>query len=447
MKNIFGTDGIRGKAYEFPIDFETIFKISQAFFEICRPKKLLIANDGRESSKMITEAIFSSIGDKTDIINLGLLTTSAIGYIAYKTNNYAIMISASHNPSSDNGIKIINDLGLKISTEIEEKIENLMETINFENQKNKKINCLQTDKRSNYYFSIYKKMLRSAINENKSRELSTRKIKIAIDFSNGAGVVLEKWLKKEIKKIGNIEVSTYNTKPDGHNINLNCGATDLSFLKSISKKYKFDIGFAIDGDADRLIAIDKNLNILDGDSLLALLAKYYKEVKNVNAPICGTVMSNIGLENFIKKNGMKFERVNVGDKNIQEFIIKNKSFLGAESSGHIIIGNYNITGDSILSILLIILIIKSGYINEEDIFQLFKKFPSILKNYNTKNEIDFNLLQDIQNRIEKKLKPGSRILIRKSGTEKKIRVLVEAEKNNQINEILEQIEKLLTPLL
>ena len=343
-----------------------------------------------------------------------------------------IMITASHNPYDDNGLKLFGPDGLKLSDKIEKKIESLIDR-NIENNLSKpkelgRVKRLETANED--YVEILKR--------NFPKNFNLRGLKIVIDCANGAGY---KSGPKLFESLG-AKVFAIGIKPNGLNINKNCGSTFPNKIKSAVKKHKAHIGISLDGDADRIIMCDEKGYIIDGDQIIAALAIRWKNKKMLKGGVIGTLMSNYGLEKFFKLKNIKFIRASVGDRYVKEKMQKNNFNLGGEQSGHIILGKFATTGDGLLVALEVLFSLRKGN-KASDFFNHFKKTPQILENIDVK---DKNIIKnvDIKKVIkasEKLMKGQGRILVRSSGTESKIRVMGESENNKLLQKCLKIILK------
>ena len=449
MLKIFGTDGIRCRVNQEPMTVDTCLKIAKAAGYLLSNKaqkknRVIISKDTRLSGYQYEPLItsgFVSMG--IEAILVGPLPTSALPILIKSLRaDMGVMITASHNTYEYNGLKFFDSEGIKISKVIEKKIENIISdkkqydrisTLDYESGKAFRLEDAQ---------GRYSEYLKSTI----SNKDDLRKFKVVLDCGNGATYNIAPTLFWEI----GCDVTSINNQPDGRNINKECGAVDTRELSKKVLDIKADIGFAFDGDGDRIIAVDEKGQQIDGDKIIALFAKHYLKSKQLDKKvIVATVMSNLGLENYLKKLGIKLVRTNVGDCNVIAEMKKNSYVLGGEQSGHIILGNYLNTGDGILAAVKIIEIISSEKTKASKIFSLYDQYPQIKTNLPIKKKPNGFFDKTLNNIVKenKANNPKIRYLVRKSGTEPLIRILVEGQDsdkvvkaskiiNNQINKVL-----------
>jgi len=424
-KKYFGTDGIRGAINSKNINGDMFFKFGLAsgiFFRSQKKSKqvAIIAKDTRLSGYMLEPALVSGLTSAgMHVFTLGPLPTNGLAMLTKAMKaNMGIMITASHNPHYDNGLKLFGPDGMKLSDKIEKKIEHLIDQ-NIEKNLSEpgklgRVKRLETGTKD--YIKILKK--------NFSKEFNLRGLRIVIDCANGAGYKAGPEL---LKSLG-AKVIAIGVTPNGLNINKHCGSVYPNNIRRAVKKYNAHLGISLDGDADRVIMCDEKSNIIDGDQIVAALASRWKNKKMLKGGVIGTLMSNYGLEQYFKSLNINFIRANVGDRYVKEKMQKHKFNLGGEQSGHIILGKFATTGDGLLVALEALFALRKGK-KASEFFSKFKKIPQILKNIDVK---DKNILSksDIKKSIkiaEKLIKGQGRILVRKSGTESKIRVMGESE--------------------
>ena len=424
-KKYFGTDGIRGAVNSKNINGDMFFKFGLAtgtYFKTQKKKKqiAIIAKDTRLSGYSLEPALVSGLTSAgMHVYTLGPLPTNGLAMLTKTMKaNMGIMITASHNPYHDNGLKLFGPDGLKLSNKIEKKIETLIDQkIEKSLSKPKKLGRVKRLETAN---KDYIKILKS----NLPKDFNLRGLRIVIDCANGAGYKAGPEL---LKSLG-AKVFSIGINPNGLNINKNCGSTFPNKIRFAVKKYKAHIGISLDGDADRIIMCDEKGIVIDGDQIIAAIAMRWKRKKMLKGGVVGTLMSNYGLEKFFKLHNIKFLRSNVGDRFVKEKMQKNNFNLGGEQSGHIILGKFATTGDGLLVALEVLFSLRKGK-KASSFFNTFKKTPQILENIDVK---DKNMIKniDIKNSIrsaEKLIKGQGRILVRSSGTESKIRVMGESD--------------------
>jgi len=441
-KKYFGTDGIRGAINSKNINGDMFFKFGLAsgtYFKSQKKKKqtAVIAKDTRLSGYTLEPALVSGLTSAgMHVYTLGPIPTNGLAMLTKSMKaNMGIMITASHNPHDDNGLKLFGPDGMKLSDKIEKKIENLIDkkiTKHLSNpEKLGRVKRLESG--TDDYIKILKK--------NFVKSFNLRGLKIVIDCANGAGYKAGPEL---LRSLG-AKVIAIGVSPDGLNINKNCGSTFPNSIKNAVKKHKAHLGISLDGDADRIIMCDESSNIIDGDQIIAALATRWKNKKMLKGGVVGTLMSNYGLEKYFKSKKIKFIRANVGDRHVKEKMHKNNFNLGGEQSGHIILGKFATTGDGLLVALEVLFAIRKGK-KASEFFNNFKKTPQIMKNIEVKEKAIINKFEVKKSiKVAKKLMNGhGRILVRKSGTESKIRVMGESENKKllkkSINIILKKIK-------
>ena len=439
VKKYFGTDGIRGKVNLEKINGEMFFKFGLAagtYFKNLKKNKqtAIIAKDTRLSGYTLEPALVSGLASAgMHVYTLGPLPTNGLAMLTKKMKaNMGIMITASHNPYFDNGLKLFGPDGLKLSDKIERKIEKLIDLKIIKNLSKPKVlgRVKRLENGNEKYIEIIKKNFPSSF--------SLKGIKIAIDCANGAGY---KSGPKLLKSLG-AKVYEIGCKPNGLNINYKCGSTYPRKIKALTKKYKADIGISLDGDADRIILCDEKGNIIDGDQIIATLAERWKRKKILKGGVIGTLMSNYGLEYYFKKKKIKFLRSNVGDRYVKEMMQKYKYNLGGEQSGHIILGKFATTGDGLLVALEILFSMRKG-LKASELFPKFKPTPQILENLTVKDKsiINSSRCKKAIAVADKLIKGQGRMLVRKSGTEPKIRVMGESENKSLLIKCINIVKK------
>ncbi|MEC7136977.1 MAG: phosphoglucosamine mutase [Pseudomonadota bacterium] len=440
MKNkYFGTDGIRGTVNQGNITGEKFFKFGLAsgtYFKNQKKTKqvAVIAKDTRLSVYTLEPALVSGlVSGGMHVFTLGPLPTNGLAMLTKSMRaNMGIMITASHNPYYDNGLKLFGPDGMKLSDQIEKKIEKLIDAKNTKQLTNPKL--LGRVKRLEDGNDKYIKILKS----NFPKNFHLRGIKIVLDCANGA---CYKAAPKLLRELG-AKIISIGIKPNGLNINEKCGSTYPSKIQLAVKKYKADIGISFDGDADRIIMCDEKGSIIDGDQIIAMLARRWKSKKILKGGVIGTLMSNYGLEKFLKSEKIKFYRSKVGDRYVKEKMRKFNFNLGGEQSGHIILGKFATTGDGLLVALEILFSMRKGK-KASNLLSVFKPLPQTLKNISVKDKKIINKPKSkkaikIANKI---MGAKGRILVRKSGTEPKIRIMAESYDRSLIKKCINLITK------
>jgi phosphoglucosamine mutase len=438
-KKYFGTDGIRGAINSKHINGDMFFKFGLAsgtYFRSQKKRKqiAIIAKDTRLSGYTLEPALVSGLASAgMHVYTFGPMPTNGLAMLTKTMKaNMGIMITASHNPHNDNGLKLFGPDGMKLSDKIEKKIEKLIDKKISKNlsspEKLGRVKRLESGTKE--YLKILKK--------NFPKEFNLRGLRIVIDCANGAGYKAGPEL---LKSLG-AKVIAIGVKPNGLNINQSCGSTHPSKIKLAVKKHKAHLGISLDGDADRVIMSDEIGNIIDGDQIIAAIATRWQNKKMLRGGVIGTLMSNYGLEKFFKANKIKFIRTNVGDRYVKEQMQKNNFNLGGEQSGHIILGKFATTGDGLLVALEVLFAIRKGR-KASSFFNKFKKTPQILENILVKNRLIIKK-PEVKKSIkeaEKLMNGHGRILVRASGTESKIRVMGESENKKLLEKCLNIITK------
>ena len=440
MTKLFGTDGIRGitnKDLTPSLAYKIGGSVSKVLKEELNKQNLtfIIGTDTRISKDMLTDATSSGVlSFGCNIIDVGVLPTPAISYLTKKLNaDGAFIISASHNPSQYNGIKVLDNNGYKLSSALEEKVEENI--LNF--KENNTINECGIRTKEESKVELYINHLLSTINI--KDELKNKKV--LIDTANGASY---KTADKLFSKL-NIDYTIVNNTPDGLNINKDAGSTHIDKLKELVLKEHYNLAIAYDGDADRCIMLDEDANEVDGDYILAICCNYLKE-NNIlkNNTIVGTVMSNLGLINYCKDHDIDFVATKVGDKYVLENMLENDFILGGEQSGHIIFREYANTGDGQLTSLQVLNVMAHTGKSLKELKDVMKKYPQVMINVNaTKEQKELyktnDKIKDKIRSIENVLKEDGRVLVRPSGTENLIRVMIEGKDIDIINKYCKEL--------
>ena len=442
MGKYFGTDGFRGEA-NVKLTADHAFRVGRYlgwYYGRDHKAKIVIGKDTRRSSYMFEYALAAGLtASGADAYLLHVTTTPSVSYVV-RTEDFdcGIMISASHNPFNDNGIKVLNENGQKISADIEARIEAYLDgeieelplatgedigcTVDFASGRNRYIGHLISIPCHDF-----------------------KNIKVGLDCSNGSSSAIAKSVFDALR------AKTYviNNEPNGVNINTNCGSTHIEVLQEYVKEKHLDIGFAYDGDADRCIAVDENGNVVDGDLILYVCGKYMKEHGQLkDDTIVTTIMSNLGLYKACDKIGMKYEKTQVGDKYVYENMVKNGFMLGGEQSGHIIFSKHATTGDGILTSLMLMEVIMETKQSLGQLTEEVKIYPQLLKNVRVADKKTARENPEVVKAVDavaEALGDDGRILVRESGTEPVIRVMVEAATDElcekYVTQVIDVIEK------
>ena len=436
MRKLFGTDGVRGKANVYPMTTEMALQIGRAtaciFKQNAKRYKVLVGRDTRISGPMIESALIAGICSMgVDVINVGALPTPAIAFLtANMRADAGIMISASHNPFYDNGIKIFSGSGLKLPDKIEEKIEALIGSSELDKllPTGEEIGNVTYINHADGRYIVY---LKSSF----PRNLNLSGLKIVLDCANGAGYKVAPLIFEEL----GAEVVSISDKPDGRNINLNCGAMHPEIITEAVRRHRADIGIALDGDADRVIFSDEKGKFVDGDHIMAICAADMKEEGKLNKnTVVATVMSNMGFDIAMKNAGIHVIKTQVGDRYILEQMIKHGYNFGGEQSGHLIFFDHTTTGDGLLAALQVLAVMKKKGEPLSELSKIMKTLPQYLLNIAVKNRRDLNGIKEIRESIEeaeKKLTGKGRILVRYSGTQPICRIMVEGPSKSEILKI------------
>jgi phosphoglucosamine mutase len=439
MRKYFGTDGIRGIAGE-SLTADLSFKVGKALGKLLTEKKdhpkVVIGRDTRISCDMIEHALTAGLTSTgVNVMTVGTIPTPAISYLT-KTieTDSGIMISASHNPYQDNGIKIFGPDGFKLTDEQELEIESLID--NSELIKNASFEKIGKVYSGNELTQKYIQHIKQSI----TGDLSD--IKIALDCANGATTGVAPFIFGDLEA----DIETIGCQPNGVNINDNVGSTKIETISEFVKENNVDVGFAFDGDGDRVLAVDAKGNIVDGDKIMFILAKHLKEQGELkDNMVVSTVMSNIGFYKAIEENGLQSVKTAVGDRYVVEEMRKNDYSLGGEQSGHIVLMNYATTGDGILTAVKLANIIKTSGKSLEELASEVNIYPQKLVNIKVVDKKaameDSDILAECE-KVEKELEGNGRILLRASGTENLIRVMVEASSDELTDKYCEQVAKI-----
>lgn len=436
MKKYFGTDGIRGRVGVWPITPEFVLKLGWAVGKVLARQghgKVLIGKDTRISGYMfesVLEAGLSAAGINTRL--LGPMPTPAISYLTRTLRAEAgIVISASHNPYYDNGIKFFSALGTKLPDELELAIEAQIEEPMTTVESAQLGKAVRVDDAPGRYIELCKSTISSGT--------TLKGLKIVVDCANGATYHIAPNVFSEL----GADVIVVGASPNGLNINLNCGATYPDLIREKVLEHQADLGLALDGDGDRVVMVDNKGHVLDGDDILYIIMNHRKSQGLFTGGVVGTVMSNVGFERAIRDAGVDFIRVPVGDRHILSELAKRDWTLGGEPSGHIVCHRATSTGDGIITALQVLEAMRQQGKSLSELLQGMQKYPQILRNVQLSREVSFSLesaaivkaVSEAENILGKK----GRVLLRKSGTEPLVRVMVEGEDAGQVNDIADHL--------
>lgn len=437
-RKLFGTDGIRGKANTDPITAATALNVAMATAIQLRRgthrNKVVIGKDTRLSGYMLEPALaagFTSMG--MDVILLGPLPTPAVAMLTRSLRaDLGVMISASHNPFEDNGIKLFGADGYKLSDDIEAAIEARMKlSMTSDLAASADLGrAKRLDDAIGRYIEHVKNTFPKGVN--------LEGLKIVVDCANGAAYKIAPQVLYEL----GAEVISIGVEPNGININKNCGATATAMLQESVVKHGADVGVALDGDADRLILVDEEGHVVDGDQIMALIATSMQQKRQLKSGgVVATVMSNLGLERYLKTLSLNLKRMPVGDRYVVDHMRANGYNIGGEQSGHLILGDHSTTGDGLVAALQVLAVLKEKGGPISDIARVFKPVPQLLKNirYQNKVSLDDVMIQNAIFAAEKQFNGEGRVLVRKSGTEPLIRVMAEGDDSALVQSVVTDI--------
>lgn len=446
MKALFGTDGIRGEVGKYPLTQEAVFTVGRTlglwlkeqFLKPQVPLNILIGKDTRESGDELELALSSGAqSEGLGVQRAGVCPTPTVAYLTHALGAHlGVAISASHNPGSDNGIKLFNSKGYKLFPASERRIEEIFARLFLQD---KKIDYkLENLAEESSCLPLYLNFAKDSLN---GMDLSG--FTVVLDCAFGS---FSKIAPQAFEELG-ATVYAINGEPDGKNINVNCGTLYPQMMSRATLQYRANIGIAFDGDGDRVIVADEKGNILDGDYILAILSKHYLKTKRLrsNSVVC-TQMSNIGLELYLQSQGIQMIRARVGDKYVLEEMIKHKTNLGGEQSGHIIILERTTTGDGLITALELIRIILETKKPLSRLSENLQRFPQVLVNVRVSEKRPFIEIPDLNARIkqyQEKLGKTGRIFVRYSGTENLARVMVEGKKKEEVHKIADALAKII----
>jgi phosphoglucosamine mutase len=441
MTKLFGTDGIRGVAGQFPMDYSTVYVLGEALVNLLKqeglPPKVIIGRDTRKSGKWLEQALFQGVGSKNgEAVSAGIIPTSAVSFLTKMYNFSAgIVISASHNPYQDNGIKIFSSAGMKIPETWEKRLEDDIQRL----QKLVEPEIIPFHPEPTLG-QKYTEFLLSQFPEGKRKH----NIKAVLDCSNGASSAIAPF----VFQLLGFEVLSINSSPDGKNINRECGSLYPEKLAESVVTAKADIGIAYDGDADRAIWVDENGQVLNGDHTLFVQCRFMKEEGCLKSDrVVATTMSNIGLEKALEKLELNLIRTKVGDRFVLEEMIKSGANLGGEQSGHTIFLDDCPTGDGILTSIKMVEAISVKGMSLSDLVKDYRVYPQVHRNVPVSKKEDFSLYPEITHtmkEIENHLGDNGRFNLRYSGTEPLARIMVEGQNQEELEDLANRMAQVLS---
>ena len=433
MKALFGTDGIRGEAGQFPLDPATVtaigFSLASHLADAGDTPKIVIGRDTRESGESIEQSLIrGAVQAGAKCLSAGVITTPGVAFLTRKLEASAgVVISASHNPYQDNGIKIFAPSGQKMDDSVERRIE---ADIHLNNGQNKEPSA-GTSQEQGLALALHQEYL-SFLADEIGKDLNLNGLNIVIDCANGASSALAPILFSEL----GANVIAINATPDGRNINRDCGSLHIESLQEKVVAERADLGVAFDGDADRSLFVDSDGNFVDGDATLWALAKHLQAHGRLKDDVVvATVMSNIGLEIALRSAGIQLVRTDVGDKYVLDELLRRGASLGGEQSGHIILPDLSLAGDGMITTLCLLRALRESRKTLAEMTAGFKRYPQILLNVRVRERVPFTDLASVRTAItevEELLSQQGRLLLRYSGTEPLARVMIEGEDQGQI---------------
>jgi phosphoglucosamine mutase len=437
-RRYFGTDGIRGKANSLPMTAEIAMKVGMAagvaFRRGDHRHRAVIGKDTRRSGYMIENALvagFTAAG--MDVFQLGPVPTPAVAMLTRSLrSDIGVMISASHNPFADNGIKLFGPDGYKLSDEIERRIEELIDCDLSQDMAAPSAigRATRVDGVRDRYIEFAKRTL--------PRDFSLEGVRVVVDCANGAAY---KVAPEALWELG-AEVFPLGNEPNGFNINLDCGSTDTEALRRKVRETRADIGIALDGDADRVIIVDERANPVDGDQIMAVIGQYWQEMEKLaGGGVVATVMSNLGLERFLGSRGLKLERTQVGDRYVVEQMRAKGFNVGGEQSGHVVLSDFSTTGDGLIAALQVLAVVRAGGRPVSETCHRFEPVPQILKNvrYSGGAPLESPKVAEAIDDGRRRLGAEGRLVIRPSGTEPLIRIMAEGDDEKLVASVVDDI--------
>ncbi|WP_273758218.1 phosphoglucosamine mutase [Bartonella sp. AU55XJBT] len=438
VQKYFGTDGIRGKANSFPMTPDFAMKVGMAVGILFRShhqsRRVVIGKDTRLSGYMLENALVSGLtAAGMEVFLLGPVPTPAVAMLCRSLRaDLGVMISASHNPFYDNGIKLFGPDGFKLSDDMEAKIEQLIDTdLSKSLASSAEIGYAKRVEGDIYRYIEYAK-------RTLPRDVGLDAVRIVVDCANGAAY---KAAPRALWELG-AEVFAIHDEPNGTNINQKCGSTDLSSLKRKVHEVRADVGIALDGDGDRVLIVDEKAQTVDGDQLIAVIAENWHKMGRLRSNgVVTTIMSNLGLERFLNGKGLDLIRTKVGDRYVVEAMRQKGYNVGGEASGHIVLSDFGTTGDGLVAALQILACMKESQSPMSQLCKRFEPVPQILKNVTIKNKnvLEKNPVKVAIDQAEKRLGKEARLVIRASGTEPVIRLMAEGDARDVLDTVVTEL--------
>ena len=435
-RKYFGTDGVRGRVGQAPMTVDFALRLASAAARVLAPEggTVLIGKDTRVSGYLFEAALEAGfVAAGVDVMLIGPLPTPGIAYMTQKFScKFGVVISASHNPYEDNGIKFFDGKGGKLNDEIEAQIEALIDSVPITRESHQLGFAKRVDKSRTHYQDFCAASIPKGVN------LSG--LKIVLDCAHGAGY---KVAPRILADLG-AEIISLGCSPNGRNINLNCGSTAPELLQHTVPGVRAQVGVALDGDADRLVMVDHLGRVVDGDQLLYVLATARHAAGELRGPVVGTVMSNLGLEHALAAQGIAFKRAKVGDRYVLELLRGSGGVLGGETSGHLLCLDRTTTGDAIISALQVLAVMQQTGKSLAELAAPMQKYPQVMQNVRVAQKINTDQSEPIQTAVraaEARLAGNGRVVLRASGTEPVIRVMVEGRDEKLVRQLVTELSE------
>lgn len=434
-RTYFGTDGVRGRVGQSPMTVDFALRLASAAARVLAPQggTVLVGKDTRLSGYMFESALEAGfVAAGVNVMLIGPLPTPGIAYLTKKFEcDFGVVISASHNPYEDNGIKFFDSQGGKLNDDVEKQIEAMLDSPPVTRESRDLGSARRIDKSRTHYQDFCIKSIP------KGTDLSG--FKIVIDCAHGAGY---KVAPRILADLHAGEIIPIGCSPNGRNINLGCGSTAPDLLQLTVPGVRAQVGVALDGDGDRLVMVDHLGRVVDGDQLLYILATARKAAGALRGPVVGTVMSNLGLEHALQKQGIEFRRAKVGDRYVLEMMRETGAVLGGETSGHLLCLDHTTTGDAMIAALQVLAVMQQTGKSLAELAAPMSKYPQIMENVRVANKVDPSqsaVIQDAVRSIEGRLAGTGRVVLRASGTEPVIRVMIEGRDEKLVRQLVREL--------